>query len=206
VWFRKIFNVSLHRSGTQSIHDLLVRSGVSSIHWPGVVKGVNYEALVAGHENDPSYVTAALAPVIDMVTAVGDVPIAALYEQLEHTYANSAFILAYRSPFDWVRSVRSHIRDRDLNVFEKVQYWRYLADRPASLRTIEDTELYSVYLTHLRDVLAFFEKRRNFLFLDLQEPEAGERICGFLEFPPIALRRIDFRLGNEVPTRVFDGV
>ena len=204
MWFRKIFNVSLHRSGTQSVHDLLVRCGVSSIHWPAVVKEVNYHDRVAGHENDGSYVAAALAPVIDMVTAVSDVPIAAIYERIESTYANSAFILAYRSPFDWVQSIRNHIGDRDFNVFEKVQYWRYFGQQPRSLRTIKNDELYCAYFTHHRDVLTFFEKRRNCLFLDLQAPDAGERICRFLEFPPIALRRIDFRLGNAVPTRVFD--
>ena len=125
--FRKIFNISLHRSGTQSVHDLLVRSGVSSIHWPGgVIKGVSYENQVRGHEHDVEHVTAALAPLMEMVTAVSDVPIAVLYEQLEYAYPNSGFILTYRNPFDWVLSVRNHIGDRDLNVFEKVQYWRYL--------------------------------------------------------------------------------
>ena len=200
--FQKIFNVSIHRSGTQSVHDLLVRSGVSSVHWPGAIKGVNYQDQIAGHENDRPYVAAALAPVIEMVTAVSDVPIAVLYDQLEYTYADSAFILMFRSPFAWVRSVRSHIGNRDFNVFERVQYWRYFPSRPASLRTIEDTGLYSAYLTHYRDVLTFFEKRNNCLFLDLQEPEAGQRICRFLGFRPIALRHIDFRLGNQVPTRV----
>jgi hypothetical protein len=205
VWFQKIFNISLHRSGTQSVHDLLVRSGISSIRWPGVVKGVNYEGQVAGHESDASYVMAALAPVIEMVTAVSDVPIAALYDQLEYTYKNSAFILAYRSPFDWVRSVRNHISDRDFHVFERVQYWRYLCSLPTSLRTIEDKELYSVYFTHHRDVLMFFQKRRNFLFLNLDEPGCGEQICDFLALSPTALRSIDFRKGIHVTSQVFDG-
>ena len=102
--------------------------------WPGVIKGINYEDQVAGHENDLSYVAAALAPVIDMVTAISDVPIAALYEKLEFIYANRALILVYRNPFDWVRSVRNHIGDRNFNVFEKVQYWRYFAGEPTSLQ------------------------------------------------------------------------
>src|SRR5262249_897541 len=136
--FQKIFNVSLHRSGTQSVHDLLVRSGISSIHWPGNVKGVDYQSKVAGHESDLAYVTATLAPVINMVTAVSDVPIGALYDHLENTYHDSAFILVFRNPFDWVRSVRQHIGVREFNGFERVQYWRYIPGQPSSLRTIED--------------------------------------------------------------------
>ncbi len=199
--FQKIFNVSVHRSGTQSVHDLLVRSGISSVHWPGNFNGVDYLQQVAGHEDDRAYVAATLAPVIDSVAAVGDVPIAALYDELEYTYASSAFILTFRSPFDWVRSVRAHIGERDFGVFERVQYWRYFPSQPASLRTIEDVALYSAYLTHHRDVLAFFEKRHNCLFLDLQESEAGQKICRFLGLPPIALRHIDCRWGNQASTQ-----
>jgi Sulfotransferase domain len=191
VSFQKIFNVSLHRSGTQSVHDLLVRSGVSSVHWPGVINGVNYQELIAGHEMDTSYMAALLEPVIKLFTALSDVPIPALFETLDGAYPGSAFILTFRSPFDWVRSVRNHIGDRDFKAFERVQYWRYLAGKPMSLRTIEDAQLYSAYLTHHRDVLTFFEKRHNLLFINLQDREAGEKICAFLGFPPLRLRHID---------------
>ena len=200
--FRKIFNVSLHRSGTQSVHDLLVRSGISSIHWPGSVKGVDYQAKITGHENDRAYVAAALAPVINMATAVSDVPIAALYDHLENAYTNSAFILVSRNPFHWVRSIRRHIGAREFTAFERVQYWRYLPAQPASLYAIEDSLLYSLYLTHHRDVLTYFGKHDNFLFVDLREPEIGQQICSFLGLQPIELRHIDFRLGNAVPTQV----
>ena len=199
--FRKIFNVSLHRGGRQSVHDLLVRSGLSSIHWPGIVKGVNYQELAASHEDDPDYVAAVLAPVIEMVTAVSDVPISALYPQLAAAYGGSAFILTFRNPFDCTRSVRAHIGERDLNIFEKVQYWRCLPGRPTSLRELDDSALYAGYLTHTLDVLRFFEGRRDGLFVDLHEAEAGERVCRFLALPPIPLRRVDFRRGDDMPPR-----
>jgi hypothetical protein len=198
MWFRKIFNVSLHRNGTQSVHDLLVRSGLSSIHWPGIVGGVDYEQQVAGSEDELEFVADTLAPVIDQVTAVSDVPLAALYDRLEHAYPDSAFILIYRNPFEWLKSVRNHIGDRDLSVFEKAQYWRYLAGRPVSLRGVEDSELCLAYLSHCRDVMAFFLKRCNLVAVDLQDPEAGERICRFLGVPPIALQNLDFKRGDKV--------
>ena len=134
---------------------------------------------------------AALAPVIDAVTAMHDVPIPALYDLLDSAYPNSAFILIYRNPFDWVRSVRSHVGNRDLDPFERVQYWRYFPSQPISLRTITDEALYSAYFTHLRDVLTYFENRDNCLYLDLQQPDVGEKMCSFLGLPPTELRRID---------------
>jgi hypothetical protein len=199
--FQKIFNVSLHRCATQSVHDLLARSGVSSIHWPGVIDGVNYQEIVKGREKELGYVTDTLAPVIALTTALNDVPIAALYDHLDKLYANSAFLLIYRSPFDWVRSVRSHVGDRELNPFERVQYWRYLPDQPPSLCRLEESMLYSLHLTHHKEVLEYFQRRANFLFVDVQNPEAGQRICNFLGLRPIVLRHIDFRRGNGVTTR-----
>jgi nucleoside-diphosphate-sugar epimerase len=204
IMFEKIFNVSLHRSGTQSVHDLLVRSGISSIHWPGKIKGIDYQDRITGYENDLAHVTATLAPVINMVTAVGDVPIAALYDHLDYAYPDSAFIMVFRNPFDWVRSVRRHIGARQFNAFERVQYWRYLPDRPSSLHAIEDSLLYCAYLTHHRDVLTYFSEHHNFLFVDLHNPEVGQHICSFLGLPPISLRHIDFRRGNRVPGQVYE--
>jgi Sulfotransferase domain/Glycosyl transferase family 2 len=189
--FEKIFNVSLHRSGTKSVHELLLRSGIASVHWPIIFRDVNYEDQVAGHESDRSYVAATLSPVIEAMTAVSDVPIPALYDLLDSAYPNSAFILMFRSPFDWVRSVRNHVGNRDLDPFERVQYWRYFPSQPASLHTIDDAALYSAFLTHHRDVLNYFENRGNCLFLDLQQPEAGQKICSFLGLPPTELHRID---------------
>lgn len=192
--FDKVFNVGLHRTGTKSVHELLLRSDVRSVHWPVLCNGINYEDLVMGLENDRPFVAATLAPLIADVTAVSDVPIPALYDLLDAAYPNSGFIAIFRTPFDWVRSVRSHVQDRDLHPFERVQYWRYLSGHPTSLRGVDDTALYTMFLTHYRDVLSYFRGRDNLLFMDLQEPDLGEKVCGFLDLPPTDLRNIEISL------------
>ncbi len=199
MWFNKVFNVSLHRSGTQSVHDLMVRAGISSIHWPGIVNGIDYERLIAGHEHDLERVARALTPALTAVTAVGDVPLAAIYEELDYCYPESAFILMFRSQFAWARSVRAHVAERDLTPFERTQYWRYLRERPASLRTVSDAQLHRAFLTHHRDVLLFFEGRSNLLFRHLEDPSAGQAICRFLGVPPMPLRHVDFQRGTGGP-------
>ena len=192
--FEKVFNVGLHRTGTKSVHELLLRSGVISVHWPVLCKGVNYEDPVAGRENDRPFVAATLAPLIDGITAVSDVPIPALYDLLDASHPNSGFIAIFRNPFDWVRSVRSHVGFRDLDPFERVQYWRYLSGQPTSLREVDDATLYAMFLTHYRDLLSFFRNRDNLLFLDLQEPNLGEKVCEFLDLPPTDLRHVEISL------------
>ena len=197
LWAEKVFNVSLHRSGTKSVHDLLVRSGVSSVHWPSTFEGVDYETRVAGHENDRPYVASLLAPVIASVTGVGDVPIGALYDELDAMHPESAFILMYRSPFDWVRSLRHHIGERDLEPFERTQYWRYLLSQPTSLSTVSDCQLRATFLTHCASVLSYFEGSNRCLFVDLQDPEAGQTICRFLELPARPLRHVNSPLSEK---------
>ena len=192
--FEKVFNVGLHRTGTKSVHELLLRSDVVSVHWPVLCKGINYEDMVAGRENDRPFVAATLAPLIDEVTAVSDVPIPALYDLLDAAYPNSGFIAIFRSPFDWVRSVRSHVGTRDLHPFERVQYWRYLPDHPTSLCEVDDATLYAMFLTHYRDLLSYFQNRNKLLFLDLKEPDLGEKVCEFLDLPPADLRNIEISL------------
>jgi len=194
VRFEKVFNVGLHRTGTKSVHELLLRSDVKSVHWPVLCNGVNYEDPIAGRESDRPFVAATLAPLIEDIAAVSDVPIPALYDLLDAAYPNSGFIAIYRSPFDWVRSVRSHVNTRDLHPFERVQYWRYLPGQPTSLREVDDATLYAMFLTHYRDILSFFRDRNTLLFLDLQEPNLGEKVCEFLDLPATDLRNIDVSL------------
>src|SRR5260221_231097 len=66
---RKIFVLSLHRTGTQSVHDLFLRLGLRAIHWPSIVDGVNYQSKIVGRENDPYFIANVLAPVFARATA-----------------------------------------------------------------------------------------------------------------------------------------
>ena len=75
-----------------------------------------------------------------------------------------------------------------------MQYWRYLPDHPTSLREVDDATLYAMFLTHYRDLLSYFQNRNKLLFLDLKEPDLGEKVCEFLDLPPADLRNIEISL------------
>ena len=64
----------------------------------------------------------------------------------------------------------------------------------AQLREVDDATLYAMFLTHYRDLLSFFRNRDNLLFLDLQEPNLGEKVCEFLDLPPTDLRHVEISL------------
>src|SRR6266542_4832370 len=96
----KIFVLSLHRTGTQSVHDLFIRLGLSAVHWPAVVDGIDYQSQVIGREDDLGFVADLLTPVFEQVTAVSDVPVPVLYRELEAQYDNARFIAIRRKPHE----------------------------------------------------------------------------------------------------------
>jgi hypothetical protein len=187
----KIFVLSLHRCATQSTHDLFLRAGVDAIHWPVVVGDVDCETQVIGRELDSDFIVDILAPVIASATAFSDVPFPTIYESLAKKYSDARFLAISRSPFDWVRSVRRHVGGRSLYPYEKVQYWRYLKDKPESLVDVTDDDLVLMFVEHYVELHKFFSNKRNFKLFNLEDPELGHNICDFLEMQPLSFGNVD---------------
>ncbi len=189
---RKIFVVSLHRSATQSIRDFLRGAGFRSLHWPVQFGGVDYQAKIVGQETSAKFIADTLQPVFDMFDAVSDVPLPAIYEELDARYPTALFIATYRDPFDWVRSVRRHIGTRPFDEYERSQYWRYCSGRPDALTDISDAELLRMHLCHYAGLLSYFDSNSRFLLLDLADPNIGKQLSDFLSVPARPLPRSDY--------------
>jgi hypothetical protein len=188
---RKIFVLSLHRTGTQSVHDLFVRLGIRAIHWPKIVDGVDYQSRIIGRENDPAFIVDVLAPVFARATALSDVPIPALYRVLDARFRGAQFIAVRRDASGWIRSVRRHIGERPFNPFEKAQYFPYFADLPERITSVPDNDLIEMHRRHYEALAKFFVLRVNFALFELNDPRLGPRICEFLGRPPMELRHVD---------------
>ncbi len=192
-----IFNISLHRSATQSAHDLFRRSGIPAIHWPAEVAGIDYQAMAAGREDDPDFVAAILAPVFRAHTAVSDAPLAALYRPLAVRHPHARFFAFYRPAAGWVGSVRRHIQSRPFVPFERVVYWSYFACQPAALADLSDAELTDFHAWHHDSISAYFQSRDNFLLLSLEGTGLGPRLCAFCGLAPLPLRIVDYVKGHD---------
>ena len=192
------FNISLHRSATQSAHDLFRRSGVPAVHWPAVVDGIDYQAKVAGREDDPGFVAETLAPVFRTYSAVSDAPLAALYGPLSATYPSAKFFAFYRPAGAWVRSVRRHVQSRRFVPFERVVYWSYFTWQPAALSDVSDAELADFHAWHHDRIATHFRSRDNFLMLSLEGKALGPGLCAFCGLPPLPLRVVDYAMGHDL--------
>lgn len=189
---QQVFVLSLHRSATQSVHRLLSDAGLTGIHWPTRVEGVDYEAKCAGHETDATFIVDCLSPVLTTHDFVCDVPIPAVFEALYWRFPRAMFFAVYRNPFHWVESVRRHVSSRALDTFERALYWRYLTGAPNRLTELSDDDLIGVHLSHHAALARFFLGNPRFKLFNLESASLGEEICNFLRLQPRAIPRVDY--------------
>src|SRR5215471_16769163 len=200
----KIFVVSLHRSATQSTERFLRNAGFTTCHWPAIVNGIDYQSMILGYETSPTKIVERLRPVFDAYEAFDDLPIPTLYEVLNETYPGSRFIALWRNPQDWVQSVRRHCHSRPLDLYERVQYWRYLDRRPLTLEEVSDEDLIRMHQNHHEALKAYFGDGGNFLLLDIADPLIGEKLSSFLKITPRDFPRVDYHKEQEMPARSAD--
>jgi hypothetical protein len=188
---RKIFGVGLHRVGSQSLHALLLRNGINSLHWPKIVEGEHYEEYIIGLEDRPEEVSRILAPVIDRAEAVLDVPICAIFAELGQKYPEAKFIALRRSPSSWIASVRKHIGNRDFDPFERCLYWRYFPWKPKNISELEDAALKRMFYQHYRMINRTITESR-LLSVDLRDTLLSEKITHFIGLPFQQFPRVDY--------------
>src|SRR6266536_5211529 len=187
----KIFVLSLHRSATQSIHELFLRSGLSAMH------GVPFDSeKTVGRERDLAFIAEVLDPAFRAVDAASDLPVPALYRELEARYPDARFVVIRRRAEDWVRSVRWNLGDRPLAQDVRILYYQYLSGCPERLSDVADAELIEMHREHHRALLQHFSGNPQFALFDLEELRLGERVCTFLGLRPIALPNIDEAKGR----------
>lgn len=191
---RKIFVVSLHRSATQST-DLFLRSaGLNTCHYPSIIDGICYELKCLGWETAPQKIVELLDPVFEAFDAFSDLPMPAIYEELDENWPDAKFVAVYRDPSNWVRSVRRHTRSRFLEIYERVLYWRYLHSRPMTLDDVPDDVLVDLHRVHHEGLAEHFKQRNNLLIVDLGDPNIGRKISSFIEVPIQEFPKFDYHM------------
>ena len=176
----RCFPLALHRTGTRSMSNLL-SSHCSVLQYPIRYQGVDLEGSIEGRECDLEFIADTLAPALESYDSVTDVPIPVLYRQLYSRYPTAKFVLLLRNPFDWLRSVRRHIRQRELWPCERVQYWHYFKGRPSRLTDVDDQQLLRMNALHTAEVIDFFRQMApEKLGVFELRPESGQSIAAFL--------------------------
>ena len=175
----RIFNVSLHRSGTQSFADFCQRNGLKTLHWPGV--GFDLICRPALETADTGYVWYQYSKIISGFDAVADIPAPVVFREAMTDYPGAKFVLILREPKGWVKSVRQHINQREMDVLEKMQYWTAYGKNFGDYLWLGDDELEALYRRYSQ-VVTDCARQRNVALgtFDLFDPELGQKLGAFL--------------------------
>lgn len=179
----KIFNLSLHRSATQSVTHFFRLHGFSAAHWPGKEPIARCENMV--ETLDTVGVWKMMLPTIEANDVFSDVPYNFLYREALDRYPDAKFFLILRDTSKWLRSVRNHIGDGLLDNFEKFQYWPYADTRKPKLIDYTDEELLTMYRLHRQAVDSYLAANHaDFRIFMLESPSLAEEIGAFAGFRP----------------------
>ena len=168
----KIFNLSLHRSATESFSRLMTDHGFRATHWPGFT--FDRSCRQAVEQLDTSMVFQLALDVIKANQVFADVPYCFLYRELFLTYPDALYLIILRPVGAWIKSVRRHIGGRELDNLEKLQYGLYNAiyDR---IFDYTDSQLENVYAHHLDTVVNLAQIRGVSLRLFWLDPSSLEQ-------------------------------
>lgn len=197
----KVFVVSLHKAMTRSTDILLSMSGFSTMHYPRFYDRKDMMQALRGFEHDPEAMVEGLYPLLHSRQCFSDVPIPGLYRELAQRWPDSRFVLVSREPYAWARSVQSHMKERRLSPYNRLQYRNYLPDSVERLSEVSEGTLAAIHEQHTADVTRFFREElgepQRFCHVDIRGGEVGETICRFLGKPPRPLPYLSGRPGIE---------
>lgn len=205
----KVFGLGLSKSGTttlgecfeilgltpcahpQTIHDCLVGEGPPEVDLGGYAETARFAADAAGFGEYPHRVL--VAQVLEHANyglaielarhfrSFEDRPwnVAPMYRLLDEAFPGSRFILTWREPERWWRSVeqwllRTHPEDEG-------KRWRYLTQLKAE--RIEREGFVAAYEAYNAEVRGYFAGRGDFLAIDFEAGEGWDELCGFLRMP-----------------------
>lgn len=170
----KIFGIGLSRTGTTSLHELLIALGFTSRHF--------IDALVTNPDAEI------------MEDAAMDSPVPMLYQYLDKRYPGSKFILTTRSCDKWLDSMKW------LFTHGKV-LWNWPRSTQEYHRKFYHTTRYNKrilrnhFIEFNKEVALYFKNRPDdLLILNLDEGINVEKVCRFLNVP---VQHFDFPRTNE---------
>jgi hypothetical protein len=185
----KYFCISFHKTGTRSIHEFMLAAGLTAIHHPKDVNGVDWQRKLIPMRNSPGLIVEALRPVIDAASVHADVPWAGIYGEIAAAYPDAKFILVKRDPSEWFKSISHHwsldLLKHRMTPFEYIQYVPYFGTETGRLFGPRDRDLFiHAFITHERKVQERLPAERLLVF-NLGQENSAQKLATFAGFSAI---------------------
>lgn len=175
----RVFNVSLHRSGTKSFIDLCVRNKLRSLWWPGI--GFDLLCRPALHNLDRRYIWNLYKCICEGHDAFADLPVPLLYRELMAEAPDAKFLLILRPAQDWVRSVRRRFQGQPLNILPRFLYSSLGARLVKDLGDLSDEVLEGAYESfNCRVAEEAKAQGVRFETFQLNDPQIGRKLAKYI--------------------------
>ena len=163
---KKIFYIGLSRSGTTSLHHILLELGFKSQHF--------CEFLLS---DKPEWEKC------EEFDALGDTPVPLLYKKLDQLYPDSRFILTIREKEKWLDSMKWMLRHGKV-IWSWDEKTHKYHESFYGTRSFNKKVLSEHWNNYHNDVFAYFSGREDSLLtIKLDEGFNVDKICDFLDVP-----------------------
>ncbi|WP_179319501.1 sulfotransferase family protein [Winogradskyella helgolandensis] len=163
----KVFVIGFQKTGTTTLETVLIDLGYR-------VYGGDKQIIKIDSEEDR---TTYIKSIMENFDVVQDMPWPIYFKELYNLYPNAKFILTYRDPEDWIRSMVKYFGNTKSVIRKKI----YGEDQ------LEGNEalFLETYNRHNDAVLSFFQDKENFLLMDIKKDFNYKTLYPFLEISPI---------------------
>lgn len=176
----KVFGLGLSRTGTRSLTAALQVLGWRTVHYP--VDRATLECLARG---DVRFAA------LEHYDGITDITVAPYYEDLDHAYPGSKFVLTVRDEESWLRSCRNHWSHRpawqqgegeEHEIHMEIR--RFLRAAVYASYEFHEERFRRAYRRHVESVKRYFADRPNdLLVLAVTAGEGFEKLAPFLGVP-----------------------
>lgn len=169
---KRVFCIGWSKTGTTSITEALRILGLFSWHFAPWVIGFKHWF------SEPSLPQSNFSSIYEY-GAVSDLPICALFRELDREFPGSLFILTTRSLDEWIPSAISDIAKGVAltGSVSTLDQWAY------GTNDISREVLMNRYIQHNEQAREYFSGRKDFLAIDLSRGNPWKELCGFLQLP-----------------------
>lgn len=153
----KVFVLGFHKSGTTSLGKALQILGYKVCG--SLKEGYDYKH----HKNPKEYIFSRAEHQLLKFEAFQDTPWFLFYKELYEVYPNANYILTIRPEDKWLNSVQKHFKN------SKFPFHDLIYDTSDSIFNGEHYK--NVYNEHNKNVIEFFQGKKNFKILNVENAE-----------------------------------
>ena len=170
----KIFGIGLPKSGTSSLHEALKLLGYTSTQNPD--DKITEKELRSANYN---------LSILTKYDAVMDIPIPAIYSQLDEAWPDSKFILTVRPIDSWIESSRRAGFNQSYAIPKPGSTVEFYMTLLFGCNVFDEKRYRWVYETHNKIVQDYFSgaKSDQLLILDFSRGDGWKELCTFLDLP-----------------------